>query len=295
MTGLELQPHKGHFGQEKVGTWIPGQMEEEAYVTPLGGMASCPTGAVYNVPVYEQTPIELAIGSGAPMPPRRNLPGQCPTLATFSIDKIIGPSIAEVVEMLVQPYSIPAPWFSIEAQRACRRLSIVPYLKVVVAWDDLLERSSEQVAATPQPEAPKAWRAFKDLGEWLEAPDEEIASALGIGRTTVYSWQRDNREPRRGTARRIYEFHSVLATLRRRLGDEQLTAWLAGGAPSRRELLLAGDLEAIDAAVDAEVFSGQERQPDLSWVGPDRGGVGPVEGADPPRARRRKPRRAKLR
>jgi hypothetical protein len=293
MTELKLKPHEEHFGEGQLRAWNPGEME--AYVTPLGGLASCPTGAIYNVPVYEQTPIEVTIGSGGLAPPRHNLPGQCPTLATFSIDKIIGPSIAEVVEMLVQPYSIPSPRFSVEAQRVCQRLSVVPYLKVIVAWDDLLERSLEQVKAPPQSEGPKAWRAFKDLGEWLEAPDDEIAKALGIGRTTVYSWQRDNREPRRGTARRIYEFHSVLATLRRRLGEQQLTAWLAGGAPSRRELLLGGELDAIDGAVDAEVFSGQERQPDLSWVAPDRGGVSPVDGAEPPRARRRKPRRTKLR
>jgi len=114
-------------------------------------------------------------------------------------------------------------------------------------------------------DAPPAYRAFKDLAEWLEARDDEVAEAVGIGRTTPYTWKRDNREPRRGSAQRIYEFHAVLLSLLRQLGATGLRTWLFSGNPSRRDLLLRGDLEATERAVHEVLFRAHDSGVDLAW------------------------------
>lgn len=123
------------------------------------------------------------------------------------------------------------------------------------------------VAEPPRQPAPppRSYRAFKELADWLDADDEEIAHAVGIGRTTPYAWRRDGHEPRPATVRKLYETHTVLDALRRQLGHEQLSAWLCLGSPSRRSVLLAGELDALARAVD-DVLFGQMQTPDLAWT-----------------------------
>src|SRR5262249_55741433 len=88
-----------------------------------------------------------------------------------------------------------------------------------IASDPMSHARRRDVVAFAEPEAqdsdPEAFTAFKDLGRWLNADDEQIAGMLGIGRTTAYSWKRERREPRPDNARRIYEFHAVLDSVRR--------------------------------------------------------------------------------
>jgi hypothetical protein len=159
---------------------------------------------------------------------------------------------------------------------------------------DLARQLDRALTAIDEP-GPNAYRAFKEIGKWLVAGDEEVADAVGVGRTTPYSWRRDGREPRRGTAQRIYEFHAVLNAVRRQLGQERFSLWLLGGEPSRRDALLAGDLESIATSVDAVLFRSERPRSDLAWRGEDAGPVEDSSKGDAPRASRRRPRRAQLR
>jgi hypothetical protein len=101
---------------------------------------------------------------------------------------------------------------------------------------------------------PAAYRAFKDLGRWLDAEDGQIADMVGIGRTTPYTWKREGREPRAGTAQRIYEHHATMDALQRRLGEEGLRRWLHEGVPTRRDAVLAGGLTDLERDVHEVLF-----------------------------------------
>jgi hypothetical protein len=106
----------------------------------------------------------------------------------------------------------------------------------------------------PTPGDPPAYEAFKALGRWINADDAAIADMVGVGRTTPYTWKRDSREPRAATAQRIYEHHSTLDALRRRLGIGGLRRWLNEGVHPRRDVLLAGDLERLERDVHEVLF-----------------------------------------
>jgi hypothetical protein len=174
-----------------------------------------------------------------------------------------------------------------------QRFPIPTHESLVFPWKDLALQIDRALTAIRQP-GPSAYQACKAIGEWLGAGDEEVADAVGIGRTTPYAWRRDGREPRRGTAQRIYEFHAVLNSVRRELGQEKFALWLFGGDPSRRELLLAGDLESLEASVDTVLFERGRSRPDLSWSPEDTEPIKTPASGEAPRPSRRRPRRARL-
>jgi hypothetical protein len=132
--------------------------------------------------------------------------------------------------------------------------------KLIEPTPSAIEQSRARTAAvSPEPASnPPAYEAFKALGRWLAADDATIADVVGVGRTTPYAWKRDGREPRAATTQRIYEYHATIDSLRRRLGIGGLRRWLHDGVPSRRDRLLAGNLEQLEAEVHAVLF---EREP----------------------------------
>jgi DNA-binding XRE family transcriptional regulator len=271
--------------------------EAEHYMTWVGGLAACPTGGAYWKAVQTQTPVEVLAGrvvkNAGPLPGLHT--ALVETHTSFNLSALIGPAIAErVVSIDTCPMCAPRCGFE-ELRPAQPKAMGTHFLIAAEDWAETLRvvEQTEQASAREEP-GPRAWEAFKDLGEWLDAKDEEVAEAVGIGRTTVYSWQREDREPRRGTARKIYELHAAVRSLRRRLGAEGLWGWLVQGEPNRRQMIIAGNAEALSAAIDAALFSSIS-QPDLAAGPPDRGAVDPISDAEIPRPRRRKARRAKLR
>lgn len=107
---------------------------------------------------------------------------------------------------------------------------------------------------TPTPS--RAYGTFRELMEMLSANQADAAAAVGLTRGAVDTWRR-GREPQPRNARRLYRTHTMLKALRRRLGGlAELQHWLDGGSPSARELLLAGDLDAVDRMAAEQIFSG---------------------------------------
>ena len=283
MNGIKVEGN-GPVG----GACEPGAYDDH---TAMGGMAACPTGGVYAVPVRYGTPMEVVIGPGLKTGARPPMPAN-ETLPSFDLSRIVGVAFAE--SMMILDVRTPASHRSFEHLATAGRLCIAPYLgNADRIWADtrLLVEHYEQIAAAGSPES-RAWRDFKDLTDWLGATNEELAATIGVGRTTAYTWQREGREPREPTNRRIHQLHAAISALRGRLGREGLEAWLAGGEPTRRKVIMAGDLEQLGADIDAQLFSGTSR-PDLSAKRPDRGGLEPIADVQPPRPRRRKPRRVK--
>jgi hypothetical protein len=188
-----------------------------------------------------------------------------------------------VALMIGAAFSVPAPTPAMHA------IALDPFTYL---------SATDRPAATDAPavaDDPPAFRAFKDLGAWLNAGDDQIADMLGVGRTTPYAWKREGREPRPETARRTYEYRAVMDSLRRRLEPSEFQMWLRQGNPSRRERLLAGELESLDRDVHAVVFQADAAgRPDLGWASEPTAAVASDPSARAPRRAGRRPRRARL-
>lgn len=158
-----------------------------------------------------------------------------------------------------------------------------------------------EAAATQATEAadpPKAFTAFKEVASWLDARDEEITQLIGVGRTTPYSWERDGREPRRGSVRKLFETHATLAAIRDRLGEGGLHRWLNSGEPSRRDLILQGDLVRLERDVRQLLFERRDTGVDLTWRSdpvPDPEVEPEEQATSTARPSHRKARRARIR
>lgn len=140
---------------------------------------------------------------------------------------------------------------------------------------------------------PPAYVAFKTLGRWLDADDAAVADMVGIGRTTAYTWKREGREPRAATAQRIYEHYSTLDSLSRRLGIAGLRRWLYEGIPTRRDVLLAGNLERLESDIHAVLFHRAPAQRiDLAASPEDSAPMEEATSERPLRPSGRRPRRA---
>jgi hypothetical protein len=262
------------------------------------------TGASYGMPVPQPTPSESLE------------PGSCPgfyggvvdevTIATIGTSRVVGASMAELPICFACVSVQPSEPF-----RTYRRLhsllkaySPQPTAGVLVLPlytppkpsppPALLKHSESETESQILGSAPEAFQAFKDVAEWLRASDEEVAEAIGIGRTTVYAWRREGREPRRGTARRLYELHSVLAALRRRMGSERYELWLNQGTPSWRQAVLLGDFSVLEPVIESELFAQPGRQK-FDWTPEDRGSLEPAVSSTRPRVSGRKAKRVRSR
>ena len=100
----------------------------------------------------------------------------------------------------------------------------------------------------------RPYRACKDLGSWLGVSDEDVASMVGVGRTTLYSWKR-GAEPRRpAIARQLYQLHAVLRALYSQLGEDALRHWLKHGSPCPQTLLEQRDFDLFERLADEVLF-----------------------------------------
>lgn len=158
-------------------------------------------------------------------------------------------------------------WEVFAAATSSALLELLPALRARRPAAGVVWRAASTEQDTPLATDRPAYQAFKELARWLEADEQDVANAIGIGRTTPSSWKRDGREPRADTVRRLYEYHSTLDALRRRLGQEGLRAWIFARQGMHRAMLLSGDLAAVEGDVNAVLFGdAAERLPDLAWA-----------------------------
>jgi DNA-binding XRE family transcriptional regulator len=149
----------------------------------------------------------------------------------------------------------------------------------------LSEVSTPPQARTTVPRS-KAFRAFTELRRWLRLTATEAADLIGVKRTTPNAWQREGREPRPASARRLYQLHSIVSSLVRKLGENEAIRWLETGDPSPREQLLRGELGVVARSAEALVIGRQPLPgppPGALIEDPERVGVPSV-----PRIRRRR-------
>lgn len=141
----------------------------------------------------------------------------------------------------------------------------------------------------------RPYRACKELASWLGLTDEEITEIVGARRTTLYSWKRGT-EPRKRTARRLYQLHGTVRALRNVLGGEGLRSWLSDSRPRPLSLLEQGKQDEFERLADAMIFP-RERTPrrrlDAAWS-PEAGGRTPPAATDDIRKRASKVRSRRL-
>lgn len=215
--------------------------------SPYTGWGSAPTGAAYRVSVVGETAVEPIPGLDAnALAGRLSGEGTEVTGATLCRDRSPGIGTGHVraagallstgLALFGSTAIFESTPLTIDAAHSTGEL-VPAIVRDGAAWAD-----------------PAAYRAFKDIVQWLDADDGRVADMVGIGRTTPYTWKRDGREPRAATAQSIYEHHATLDALRRRLGEDGLRGWLHEGVPTRREVILAGRVQGLERDIHEVLF-----------------------------------------
>lgn len=223
-------------------------------------------------------------------------------LPAIDVDSLIGVLLrdrlvhAEVTPLHGRLVGSPASWLPDVVAYTRGGTLLVAEAKVFEPTPSSIEQARDWMlsVAADRPRDPSAYEAFKALGRWLDADDAAIADMVGVGRTTPYTWKRDGREPRAATTRRIYEYDATIDSLRRRLGIIGLRRWLREGIPTRRDTLLAGNLESLERDVHEVLFRREPAQRIDLAASPQDSAV-PAETARrerPLRPSRRRPRRS---
>jgi len=207
-----------------------------------------PTGAIYGTPCSRETRVEQ--------------------LPAIDVERLIGVLIqdrvghTDVTALHGRLLGSSASWLPDVVAYTRSGAFLIAEVKVFEPTPSTFEQTGAWIrtAARDTPHDPSAYEAFKALGRWLDADDAAIADMVGVGRTTPYAWKRDGREPRAATTQRMYEYDATIDSLQRRLGIRGLRRWLHEGNPSRRDTLLAGNLETLEGDVHAVLFRREPAQ-----------------------------------
>lgn len=116
-----------------------------------------------------------------------------------------------------------------------------------------------------KPSEPRAYLAFKDLVDWLEAPEEDVASSVGVELYVIRSWVYEKREPRAQTARKIYQIHASLSAVLQKLGRVKMKQFLFETTPSPRLAILSGDATALSKLAYPIIFIEANKNHTFTW------------------------------
>lgn len=137
--------------------------------------------------------------------------------------------------------------------------------------------------------------AIDAISELFVMDAEDIASIVGIGRTTPMYWRRTNGVPRPSTVRQLWRLYGLAMSLSAVFGLEGTKSWLRSGHPSPLSILEGGNLDAFESLVGREVYDpalARQYRPAIATL-PDVS----VElgGGRPARVSRKRVRRGRLR
>ena len=135
------------------------------------------------------------------------------------------------------------------------------------------------------------------LMELFDLRMETVASAAGLGRTTVLYWQRTGSVPRPSTVNRLWRMYGLGLGIRQRLGVAGARSWVRGGMPSPLNMLGAGDWEAFERAASAVAIEhgvARRFEPAVSVSGADATEPRSARAGRPAAGSRRRVRRGRL-
>lgn len=165
------------------------------------------------------------------------------------------------------------------------------------AWWTLNELQDDTVALAKTHAAPKTTSALDAAHQLMELFDirmESLATATGVGRTTILHWQREKSSPRPSTVHGLWRLYGVGMGLRAALGVAGTRSWLRSGTTPPMGLLNAGDVAAFENLASRVVFdsrAAREFEPGIQTA--EELELGPAERMEPARGsrhRRRRPR-----
>lgn len=152
----------------------------------------------------------------------------------------------------------------VETSNAVNRITSGFYEASATPISTFIEPFSKRAEAESEP---PAYLAFKQSARRLQMKEEDLATLVGIGRTTPSSWVRERREPRPSTVRKLYELRATLSAVSEVLGEDGLMTWLDAGSPRPREAIMEGRWNELNDMIWNAVFAPTvKNQPDLSWV-----------------------------
>ncbi len=115
-------------------------------------------------------------------------------------------------------------------------------------------RAPAAASSTSQQAARRALAAVRNLCDWLEVPEDQVAQMAGFSRRSLPNWRAGGGVYPK-TVRRLFELHALVHGLVDRLGRTGANAWLAqrsaasGASMTRRELLATGP-DGVRAVLD---------------------------------------------
>jgi len=113
-------------------------------------------------------------------------------------------------------------------------------------------------------------QAAEDLREWLDLTYTNLESITGIAKNTIHHWKRTGASARPSTVRKLWRLHALVHALSSQLGQKQAVEWLRAGPESPLDLLLAGDLEAVEARAGRLLFRPPAKPSDQADYAPFR-------------------------
>jgi transcriptional regulator with XRE-family HTH domain len=99
----------------------------------------------------------------------------------------------------------------------------------------------------------QVFRSIEHLRSFLGWTDAQLAGASGFSRSSLHNWEHGIR-PQAAKVAKLLAIDALVISLRRRLGDDRLRAWLASGSPSRISRVLAGKLATVSREAEALLF-----------------------------------------
>ena len=113
-------------------------------------------------------------------------------------------------------------------------------------------------------------QAAEDLREWLDLTYADLETITGIAKNTIHNWKRTGASARPSTVRKLWRVHALVHALISQMGQPQAVEWLRAGPDSPLDLLLSGNLEAVEQRASRLLFRPPAKPSDQADYAPFR-------------------------
>jgi hypothetical protein len=99
----------------------------------------------------------------------------------------------------------------------------------------------------------------REIISWLGITHDELSQITGIGRSTLFYWQRNEGAPRAANARNINRLHALASLLVKRFGVKGAQSWIQNGPDRPWDYLIASDIASVEDLVRSTLFDQRGR------------------------------------
>ena len=142
---------------------------------------------------------------------------------------------------------MPASWVANELE-----LDIVSVLSTAIRrrLADLLPPGQDEAVGVEQ-DTPSQTNVdeAEEVRLMLAVTWSQMESITGISEQTFYDWKRNKRTARPSTLRKLKRLLALVRAVTRQRGVDAASEWFQAGAPSPVELMISGQMEAVEAQV----------------------------------------------